>query len=194
MTTTTPIQWRHEVEGARREAASANNMVLIEVFSPKCVSCHNMEERTWTDADVAQQLETNFVPVQIDVLQHEEAMKPPLLAFWTPTLIAMCPDGNIHRKWMGFLPPREFLGELALARIAYAMARQDFAEAHQLAHEAVDFTEGDSLRNSEAHYWHAVSAYKKSGDQNLLINGWKQLLEEHPDSEWAKRIDFAASL
>ncbi len=194
MLTATQIQWRHDVAAARSEANKAGNMVLIEVFSPKCISCKNMEERTWTDESIQNQLETNFVPVQIDVLQHEEAMKPPLLAIWTPTLIAMCPDGNIHRKWTGFLPPREFLGELALARVQYAMARQAFEEAHEAAHQAVQITEGDDLRNSEAHYWHAVSAYKKSDNQDLLIQGWKQLLQEHPNSEWAKKIDFVAEM
>ncbi len=194
MSTATQIKWRSDVATARSEAEKAGNMVLVEVFSPTCVSCKNMEERTWTDQGVGEQFETNFVPVQIDVLKHPEAMKPPLIAFWTPTLIAMCPDGNIHRKWMGFLPPREFLGELALARVQYAMARQDFEDAHQAAHEAVQITEGDELRNSEAHYWHAVSAYKKSGNQDLLIEGWKELLREHPSSEWAKKIDFAAAL
>lgn len=194
MSTATQIQWRHDVAAARSEAKKAHNMVLIEVFSPKCISCQNMEERTWSDESVQEQLETNFVPVQIDVLQQEDAMKPPLLAFWTPTVIAMCPDGNIHRKWMGFLPPRQFLGELALARVDYAMARQDFAEAHEAAHHAVEITEGDPLRNSEAHYFHAVAAYKKTGDQNLLIQGWKKLLAQHPDSEWAQKVDFAASL
>ncbi len=194
MSTTTEINWRHDVAAARAEADKAGNMVLIEIFSPKCVSCKNMEERTWSDATVQAQFETDFIPVQIDVLQHEDAMKPPLLAFWTPTLIAMCPDGNIHRKWMGFLPPRQFLGELALAKVQYAMARQAFDEAREAAAHAVEITEGDPLRNSEAHYFHAVASYKATENQDLLIAGWKKLLAEHPDSEWAHRVDFAASL
>lgn len=199
MSTATQIQWRHEVvsaraEGAMKEKQDAGVMLLIEVYSPTCISCKNMEERTWSDEAVQTELEAHFVPVQINVLEHPEAMKKPLFGFWTPTLVAMCPDGDIHRTWTGFLPPKQFLGELALSKVQYAMARQEFAEAHQLAHEAVQLTEGDALRNSEAHYWHAVSAYKKSGNQDLLIEGWKNLLAEHPDSEWALRCDFAAAL
>ena len=194
--TTTEIQWRHDVSAAREEAQASNGqkMVLIEVFSPTCISCKNMEERTWSDETVQQILETETVPVQINVLEHEDAMKPPLLAYWTPTIIAMCKDGNIHRRWMGFLPPHEFLGELALSRVAYAMARQDFDEAHRLSQEATQWTTNDSVRHSESLYWQAVAAYKASGNQDLLIAGWKDLLARFPDSEWAKRVDFAASL
>jgi len=194
--TATQIQWRHDIMGARAEAGrmDANAQVLIEVFSPTCVSCKNMEERTWSDDGVQQILETQFVPVQINVLEHAEAMKPPLLAWWTPTLIAMCPDGNLHRKWMGFLPPHKFLGEVALSRVNYAFARQDFDEAHRLAQEATQWTMGDPLRHSEALYWQAVAAYKASNNQDLLIAGWKDLLARFPDSEWAGKVDFAAGL
>lgn len=194
--TTTQIQWRSDVATAREEAQASNGqkMVLIEVFSPTCISCKNMEERTWSDEQVQQIVETETVPVQINVLEHEDAMKPPLLAYWTPTIIAMCKDGNIHRRWMGFLPPHEFLGELALSRVAYAMARQDFDEAHRLAQEATQWTMNDSVRHSESLYWQAVAAYKASDNQDLLIAGWKDLLARFPDSEWAKRVDFAASL
>ncbi|RYG66497.1 DUF255 domain-containing protein, partial [bacterium] len=93
MSTATQIEWRHDVAAARSEAEAAKNMVLIEVYSPKCWGCQNMEERTWSDEGVQNTLSTQFVPVQINILEHEEAAKPPLLAFWTPTLIAMCPDG-----------------------------------------------------------------------------------------------------
>lgn len=196
MQATEKIQWRHDVDAAREEAnqAEGHKMVLIEAFSPKCFSCQNMEERTWSDDTVAQILETEFVPVQLNVLEDESVAKPPLLAFWTPTLIAMCPDGNIHRKWMGFLPPKEFLGEVALSRVAYAMARQDYDEAHRLAQEATQWTEGDELRHSESLYWQAVAAYKASENQDLLVAGWKDLLTRFPNSEWAKKVDFAASL
>ncbi len=194
--TATEIQWRHDVQSAREEASrgEGHKMVLIECFSPTCLGCKNMEERTWTDDSVAQILETEFVPVQLNVLEDDTLGKPPLLAWWTPTLIAMCPDGNIHRKWMGFLPPHEFLGEVALARVAYAMARQDFDEAHRLAQEATQWTQNDELRHSESLYWQAVTAYKASHNQDLLISGWKDLIARFPNSEWAKRVDFAAAL
>jgi hypothetical protein len=193
--TTTQINWRPDASAARGNERDGwlpdglDRSVFADV--PRV---QNRGKRTWSDEGVQQILEAEFVPVQINALEHEEAMQQPLLAFWTPTLIALCLDGNIHRKWMGFLPPHEFLGEVALARVAYAMARQDFDEAHRLAQEATQWTQGDTLRHSESLYWQAVAAYKASENQDLLIAGWKDLLGRFPDSEWAKRVDFAASL
>ncbi len=187
------IQWRADVETAREEAQTQNKMVLVELFSPKCIGCQNMEERTFSSDNVAQTLEEQFVPVHYDVLTNPEMMKP-FMAIWTPTVVAQCPDGNTHRKWVGFLPPHQFLGELALARVNYALARQSYDEAHKLAQAAVETTTGDELRHSEALYWQAVAAYKATENQDLLIAGWKDLLERFPNSEWAQKVDFAAEL
>lgn len=187
------IEWRTDVESAREEAQEQNKMVLVELLSPKCMGCQNMEKRTFSDDNVAQTIEEQFVPVHYDVLSNPDMMKP-FMSFWTPAVIAQCPDGNTHRKWLGFLPPKQFLGELALARVNYAIARQSFDEAHRLAQDAVQITSGDELRHSEALYWQAVAAYKASDNQELLIAGWKDLLERFPNSEWATKVDFAANL
>ena len=195
MTTQTQelIAWRTDVKEAQKEAAASGKMVFIELFSPKCISCQNMEERTFSDPQVADYLQNAFVPVHFDVLANPDALQENH-AGWTPTLTMQCPDGDDHRRAIGFLTPQKFIGELALSRVQYHLAAQKYDEAHKLAQEAVELTQGDELRHVEALYWQGVCAYKASENQDLLIAAWKDILNRFPNSEWASRVDFAASL
>lgn len=183
------IQWRESLEAARREAQENGKLVLIELFSPKCGGCMTMEKETFPDAQVESAIHDNFVPVHYNVLDEPQHLQE-FTASWTPTLIVQDAQGREQRRSQGYLDAPRFLGEMALARVQAAMNRQDYGAAHQLAEEAVRQTEGDTLRRPEALYWSAVAAYKASDDQSRLVEGWTQLLETHPDSEWAKRAEF----
>jgi hypothetical protein len=35
-----------------------------------------------------------------------------------------------------------------------------------------------------------VAAYKANEDPNQLVQGWNRLLDQFPQSEWAKRAEF----
>lgn len=191
--TTELIAWETDIEAAQKEAQLSGKMVLVELFSPQCVSCKNMEERTFSDPKVADYIAQNFAPVHYDVLANEDAMKQNH-AGWTPTVTMQCPNGDDHRRFVGFLTPHKLIGELAISRVQYHLATQDFDGAHKLAQQAVELTQGDELRHVEALYWQGVAAYKASGDQGLLIAAWKDILARFPDSEWASRVDFAREL
>lgn len=187
------IAWRDSVETARQEAHHTSKLVFIELFSPKCIGCQNMEARTFSDERVIDLLELEFVPTHYDVLNEPDHLKE-FIAGWTPTLIWQCPDGNEHRRSVGFLTPEKFIGESHLARVLYALHRQSFDEMHRIAQQAVEVTEGDLVRHPEALYWQAVAAYKASENQDLLIQGWKDLLARYPASDWAGRVDFVNGL
>ena len=71
-----------------------------------------------------------------------------------------------------------------------AIDRQDFATAHRLSEEARRLTQGDPVREPEALYWSSVAAYKATHDPNNLVAGWNRLLDQFPQSEWAKKASF----
>jgi hypothetical protein len=56
--------------------------------------------------------------------------------------------------------------------------------------EFLERAKGDLQREPEAIYWSAVAAYKSSDDPKNLLGGWNRLLDEFPESEWAKRVAF----
>ena len=144
---------------------------------------------TYPNPDVERYLQQNFVPVQFNVVEQPEVMNQ-FNTPWTPTIIVQDPEGREHRRSQGYLDPKRMLAELALARLKDAIDRQDFQAAQERSREAQDLTKGDPEREPEARYWASVAAYKATNDANNLVQGWNRLLDEFPQSDWAKRAEF----
>lgn len=184
------ITWRDSLEAARAESKQSGKPVLIELFSPECTGCMTMEKKTFSQPEVQSYIADNFIPVHFNILEDEDAMQR-FTASWTPTLIVQSDEGREQRRSTGYLPPQQFVGEMALALVQEALTSEEFETAHARAQDAVQRTDGDATRHPEASYWEAVTAYKASHDQDKLIAGWKQLLAEQLHSDWAKRVEFA---
>ena len=144
---------------------------------------------TYPDPKVEQYLNDHFIPVQFNVVEQPEVMEL-FNTPWTPTLIVLDGDGKEHRRSQGYLDPQRFLAEMAMARLQAAIDRQDFATAQQLAGEARRLTRGDAEREPEALYWGSVAEYKATSDSGKLLAGWNRLLDEFPQSDWAKKAEF----
>ncbi len=144
---------------------------------------------TYPNADVQRDLAEHFVPVQFNVVDQPEAMER-FNSAWTPSIIVQDADGREYRRCLGYLDPKRFLGEMALARLLWAVHRQRWPDAANRAAEAARIAGGDAYREPEALYFAAVADYKISKDAGKLLAGWNRLLDRFPDSEWAKRVEF----
>jgi hypothetical protein len=144
---------------------------------------------TYPNPEVEKFIQQHLLPVQFNVVEQPEVMER-FNSTWTPTLIVQDSDGREHRRSQGYLDPKRFLGEMALAWLKEAIDRGDFAAARDRVPEVLHRTKGDPEREPEARYWAAVAGYKASGDAQNLIQGWNKLIEEFPQSEWAKRAEF----
>ena len=144
---------------------------------------------TYPNEKVAEYVESYFAPVQINIEEDPGAMER-YHTPWTPTIIIEDANGVEHRRSQGYLDPKSFIAELALARLKAAIDRQDFAKAQQLTVEALQSTAGDTHREAEAMYWSGVATYKNSNDSNKLIETWNRLIEKFPETEWARKASF----
>lgn len=144
---------------------------------------------TYPDPAVEAYIEGHFIPVQFNVSEQPEAMEQ-FNTPWTPTLIVQDAEGREHRRAQGYLDPKRFLGEMSLAWLEEAINRRDFNTARDRAPETLERTHDDPAREPEAVYWAAVAGYKSSNDVQNLLGGWNRLLDEFPQSEWAKRVEF----
>lgn len=183
------VDWHDTLEAAEADAKQNGKLVLVELYSPKCAGCIATEKNTFSNPEVQQFLKDNFALVHYDVLADDDAM-PRFSAAWTPTIIVRNAEGKEQRRSLGYLKPQSFIGEMSLAMIVADMTKGDYEAAQKHAHEAVKSTEGDDVRHPEARYWEAVTAYKTTHSQDPLIAGWKQLLADEPNSDWAKKVEF----
>src|SRR5713226_10650005 len=113
---------------------------------------------TYPNPDVERFIGQHFIPVQFNVVEQPEVMDQ-VNASGTPTLIVQDAEGREHRRSQGYLDPKRFLGEMALAWLKDAIDRRDFNAARDRSREALERTQGDPERAPEAEYWAAVAAY-----------------------------------
>lgn len=181
--------WRSSLEEARQEARRDGKLILIYLWHHHCGGSKTMGELTYPDGTANSYLERHFVPVRFNTLEEPE-IEAGFDSGWTPTLIVEDPEGREHRRSQGYLDVRRFVGELSLARLKDAIDRHDYETASRLAEEALGRTAGDPEREPEALYWKAVAAFEVTSDRDDLTGGWEPLLNEFPDSEWAKKASY----
>ena len=144
---------------------------------------------TYPDPEVERYIGQHFVPVQFNVVEQPEAMDR-FTSAWTPSLIVEDAEGREYRRSLGYLDPARFLAEMSLARLMERVHCRPFASADDRMMETLDRTKGDPARQPEALYFAAVGAYKGTKDGQKLIEGWERLLEQFPESDWAKKAEF----
>lgn len=144
---------------------------------------------TYPNPEVEQFLKQHFIPVQFNVVEQPDVMEL-FNTPWTPTLIVLDGDGKEHRRSQGYLDPKRLLAEMSLARLQAGIDRQEFEAARQVSGEALRLTQGDAEREPEALYWSSVAAYKATHDASNLLAGWNKLLDQFPQSDWAKKAEF----
>ncbi len=133
-------------------------------------------------------INSNFVPVKLHVGEDAEAVEK-FKAEWTPTIIVAEPDGTVHHRSVGFLPPKEFM-----AQLAFGIAKANFSKGNYPAASAgfktviAQYAECDCA--PEAVYWLGVSEYKRTGSADAMTAEWQVLFEKYPDSIWAKKASF----
>jgi len=144
---------------------------------------------TYPDAKVAAFVGNHFFPTKVDVRNAGEAAKRFKVA-WTPTVLVLDPTGEERHRFVGFLPPAEFLAHLTLG-----LGKSDF-ERGNFGPAADRF--GDVVRTcpscdaaAEAQYYLGVARYKQTQDKAGLVAAWKTLVERYGSSDWAKKARFA---
>jgi len=135
-------------------------------------------------------VEAHFIPLQIE-FNKNKAMVNRFSVKWTPTVIVMDIDGNEHHRFIGFLPPEDFIGQIMLGRGKSEFNLDHFEQAIQCFQEVlVRYPKTDAA--PEAQYFLGVAKYKASHDPKELKLGWEALQTDYPSSEWTKRAQVYA--
>lgn len=148
-----------------------------------------MDAVTYPQEEVTRYVLDHFVPVRIDTDEQPE-LTLQYRSSWTPTFVILGSDGPEYYRETGCLPPRELLAHLFLALGRAAFEQRDFAEASRHLATVVDRS-GESELVPEALYFLGVSKNKVSGKADERRAVWKQIIDQYPKSDWAKKVSFA---
>jgi len=137
-------------------------------------------------------VENSFIPLQID-FNKNKALVNRFGIKWTPTIVILDADGDEHHRFIGFLPPEDFIAQIIIGK-GKADFNLDYLErAIQCFQEIlVRYPKTDAA--PEAQYFLGVSKYKASHDSNELKLGLEALQRDYPQSEWTKKAQVYALL
>lgn len=147
-----------------------------------------MDAVTYPDEKVSDFLVENFIPVKIP-FAHDREMVKRFNITWTPTFLVLDTEGREHYRFVGYLPPKDFIANLEFAKGKVFFDRNRLGMAIDIFQDVVD-SFGESERAAESAYFLGVSRYKKSHDVEELKSGWRIIVDKYPKSEWAKKVSF----
>ena len=108
-----------DLDAALASAAANGKTAMLDFYADWCVSCIEMEEFTFTDADVQAALE-NTVLLQADVTANDEkdqALLNRFGVFGPPTIIFFDTDGVQRQGYevVGYMKARDFANHVRTA-------------------------------------------------------------------------------
>ena len=110
---------------------------------------------------------------------------------WTPTLIILDANGDEHHRFVGFLPPEDFIGQMILGKGKAEFNFEDLEQAIQCFQELlVRYPKTDAA--PEAQYYLGVTKYKASHDPKELKSNLEILQRDYAGSEWTKKAQVYA--
>jgi len=106
---------------------------------------------------------------------------------WTPTIIVLDSDGEEYHRFVGYLPPEDFIAQILLGKANAEFKLDHFEQAMQGFQEILVRFPNKADVAPEAQYYLGVSKYKASHDPKELKSGLEILQRDYPNSEWTKK-------
>jgi hypothetical protein len=118
---TKPIEWRYVTfEQGLAMAKAEQKLLFIDVMAFWCVWCYRMDYYTYPDAEVAEYLTANFIPVKIiqeqDRVGDYQKLMDTLKLRGIPAMGVFDGEGAVVHPISGWKAPTDFLAELRKAK------------------------------------------------------------------------------
>ena len=131
----------------------------------------------------------HFLPARVNVREQPEDFQRLGARFgaeWTPTVLLLDPEGTERHRIEGFLPPDDFLAQLAFGLGRVRFSGGDFQAAESQFREVVD-RHPDSEAAPAGLYWAGVARYKATNDAAALAATGEAFRQRYQDTPWAKK-------
>ena len=102
------VLWSRDVEGALRQANQSRQLILMKFTATWCGPYRKMEKETFSNAAVADLVNTTFVPVLVDGDLNKELVRN-LKVDAYPAVLLVSPEMVILERLRGYKTPQQLL-------------------------------------------------------------------------------------
>jgi uncharacterized protein YyaL (SSP411 family) len=132
------IRWQEWGPAAFDQARREGKLVLLDLTAVWCHWCHVMDETTYSDPEVIQALNSQFVAIRVDADRNPQVTDRYLVSGW-PTTAVLTPEGQVLAS-QTYVPPAEFRRMLVEIQDFYRKNRRAVQEKVAEQNRAVDAT------------------------------------------------------
>ena len=103
------VNWSMGYGVAKNVATKEKKLIMVDIALTRCPPCRYLATRVYTNDEVANYINKNFVPVFY--LADQDKIPADVEAYFTgstPTLLFIKPNGELCYRHIGALPPRAF--------------------------------------------------------------------------------------
>jgi len=104
------INWAMSYNIAQNIAQNSNKLIMVDIALTTCPPCKYLAEKVYTDPEVSEYINQNFVPVFY--LADQDTLPPTVQNYFTgstPTILFLKPNGELVYSMIGARPAKTFL-------------------------------------------------------------------------------------
>jgi protein disulfide-isomerase len=105
------IHWRMDLKSARDEATSQSKLMLLHFYSDNCAYCQQVEQTVFLNPQVAQSVNSRFIPVKINGAQFPKVVEKFAVKSY-PTDVVVSVEGDVLVHQVCPREPQSFLAML----------------------------------------------------------------------------------
>lgn len=183
------MEWRKNIAEAASEISGGNRLLLMLFYGDDESSVRTLNE-TLTDDRVVSIIEREAAVLKFNTDEHRELAEERHID-WSPTFIIADESGRELERWVGYLPPQEFIEQMILSKGLAAFHLERLEEAASEFEELVA-EYPDSQFVPEAEYYLGATAFKQTGTTDAFGDACEMLSRTHPESIWTKKCSVWA--
>jgi tetratricopeptide (TPR) repeat protein len=194
-------------------SADEGKPILLDLHSPACSGCRNLEQAIYSNPAVAQEISDYTLPVRVPTENPDKASTAIIdkhIFIWSPTIQLLAPDGTRYHEFNGaprrtrlsvgyqtvfhdtpgHLTPELFRAQLTVARGKAALRKKQLEEAIRLFNAVIKRYPQDETSVADAKHWLAVA--KSGGAMEDSFNG-RALMTISPLARAVERFAHAVA-
>ena len=183
------MEWRKDINEVASEISGGTRLLLMLFHGDDESSVKTLKE-TLTNDRVIDIISREAVALKFNVEEFKDLATEHRID-WTPTFILADEMGRELERWVGYLPPQEFIEQMILSKGLAAFHLERLEEAVSEFEELVADYPG-SKYVPEAEYYLGAASYKQTGTTDVFGDACEILTRTHPDNIWTKKCSIWA--